>query len=587
MMLTGRIVLLIAASCFFLNSCSKKTSSPLEVDKEVYLPPPSPTPTPTPTPTPPPLDPLSCVIEDLPSSLELLENAQHVPTPSILQLSASATRNGTPVSTKVGGVQFNPSTSATVLNIPQGSQVENQVQFNLADFGEFTISVNLIDEVSQQACIAQHTMTIIKKVITGGSAMILINGKASPDPIYYNGQALVEWGSVGTTACVLKKNGANTSFTGVSGQASFVNLMANTQFSIACDANATASASLTVLPAPTLSLKANGSATEVTVDPLSNVLLEWQATNVFSCELSNASTVLKTGRQGNLNVSSGTSPVVYTLRCKNNVGVVLASKSISVNPQAAANTPYVELSSNRAQVAFGGSVKLTWQSTGADSCQLVKNSSGQSLSTALTATDFNVPNLQQSVVEFRITCKKYVGLNVYSKSAQVSVQVSNPTDHVAYVSSLLFTGSLKGLFGADEKCKDMAVAAGLRPDRPWKAILSVAGVSAASRISLVGPVKNKNVLISSATDFWKASTSWGTSIRYDEKGKDPFYLPNNVWTGTEINGTVGNANTCKNWTSLLIFESGQVGDSRSTGTSRLDAGNASCLELKRLYCISQ
>jgi hypothetical protein len=139
------------------------------------------------------------------------------------------------------------------------------------------------------------------------------------------------------------------------------------------------------------------------------------------------------------------------------------------------------------------------------------------------------------------------------------------------------TGNLGGLAGADQRCQDLAMAAGAG-GKTWRAYLSVEKgpndqpVHAKDRIGN-GPWYNaKGVMI--ASDIADLHTKIGdAAIFLDEKGvMVPGQWPNSpkpnehdVLTGTNKDGTVVPGKTCADWTSADMTLFGWVGHSDGLG----------------------
>ncbi|MEK6860963.1 MAG: DUF4215 domain-containing protein, partial [Nanoarchaeota archaeon] len=112
-----------------------------------------------------------------------------------------------------------------------------------------------------------------------------------------------------------------------------------------------------------------------------------------------------------------------------------------------------------------------------------------------------------------------------------------------FVSSEKYTGNLGGIYGADEKCQNLALKAGLQGS--WIAILSDSNIDARDRV--VDPpwplynMRDELVAISKE-DLWDGSIE--NPIKYDEyKGE----VNDNVWTGTFPDGTRDVNAVCENW----------------------------------------
>ncbi len=156
--------------------------------------------------------------------------------------------------------------------------------------------------------------------------------------------------------------------------------------------------------------------------------------------------------------------------------------------------------------------------------------------------------------------------------------------HYVFVTSKRWQGDLGGTAGADLKCTQAAGAAGL-PGPSWKAILSTADVDARDAITITGRIYTLNGtrVANSTSDLWDASIN--KPVRFDEYAKN--VGSDDVWTGTNANGT-RNADTCVSWTnSLADGTRGRIGDTTETDADWLSDNKNKCNVLNRLYCISQ
>lgn len=160
-----------------------------------------------------------------------------------------------------------------------------------------------------------------------------------------------------------------------------------------------------------------------------------------------------------------------------------------------------------------------------------------------------------------------------------------PSNHIVFVSSKIFNGNLGGLSGADAKCTSLALAAGLGGRAAWRAILSDSTVGARDRILIRGPVRNTRFeTVSLSTGLFNKTGALAKPIQYSETGASPPDNTNNVWTGSELDGS-SDDDHCSDW--KLIYGIGETGSSSSSNKLWLDASDHDCLQEKHLYCISQ
>lgn len=146
---------------------------------------------------------------------------------------------------------------------------------------------------------------------------------------------------------------------------------------------------------------------------------------------------------------------------------------------------------------------------------------------------------------FKLTISLSLFVTVFLFSV-VSAQTANRV----FITSATYDGNLGGLQGADQKCKDTAVAAGLGGN--WKAWLSDSNISVASRFNKsTNPYKllNGTTIANSWNDLTDGTLS--APITLMENGGT---VPANtrVYTNTLANGNINSANSasnCYNWTS--------------------------------------
>lgn len=143
-----------------------------------------------------------------------------------------------------------------------------------------------------------------------------------------------------------------------------------------------------------------------------------------------------------------------------------------------------------------------------------------------------------------------------------------------FVSSTTSSGNFGGLSGADASCNTLAGNAGL--DGTFVAWLSSSTIDAKDRIvdAEYRLVNGTTVVANDLADLIDGSLD--NKIDMNENGVGS--LNNNVWTGTESDGTEDSAaNTCSGWTNGDGDPNrGQMGASNQTGGNWTVNGNAFC-----------
>ncbi len=175
-------------------------------------------------------------------------------------------------------------------------------------------------------------------------------------------------------------------------------------------------------------------------------------------------------------------------------------------------------------------------------------------------------------------------------------------DHVAFVTSSWLQGNQVNpggdaqLTGADAICQSHARQANLCPTKTFKAVLSSSTVDAKDRIQITSPVFNnaasRQQVVANQDQFWEKN-GWQALITFDERrAAVPNDHPsldqrNNVWTGSNHNGTRRRSQNCSNFTSTSGL--GGAGSYYERDDVLFDGtwGAPSCRDFKKLYCISQ
>jgi hypothetical protein len=181
------------------------------------------------------------------------------------------------------------------------------------------------------------------------------------------------------------------------------------------------------------------------------------------------------------------------------------------------------------------------------------------------------------------------------------IQASSCFASKVFVSSQTYNGNLGGLAGADEKCQDLADAAGL--DGAYAAWLSDGSTNAASRLTPSGipyELVNETLVANNFADLIDGSLV--APINRDENG---VLLSARAWTGTAPTGTAcyrGNngvctstvpgmdsgvtRSLCSNWTTAVPQDQSVTGVAQVDGRWTLE-GDRACTDQERLYCIEQ
>jgi len=160
-------------------------------------------------------------------------------------------------------------------------------------------------------------------------------------------------------------------------------------------------------------------------------------------------------------------------------------------------------------------------------------------------------------------------------------------ERVVFVTSVLYTGNLAGLAGADATCTQLASGSPLARVRGRNYVAWLSGFTefVSTRVQhgtgpYVRPDGNR------VADGWPgfANPMHAGAIDIDETGK-AVAGTTNVWTGSDAYGTP-ESGTCGEWTSQGAVL-GAYGMDTAVDESWSHAGDAVCNGLAHLYCIEE
>jgi cysteine-rich repeat protein len=161
-------------------------------------------------------------------------------------------------------------------------------------------------------------------------------------------------------------------------------------------------------------------------------------------------------------------------------------------------------------------------------------------------------------------------------------------DSLVFISSEDYAGNeLGGLWGADQRCRNLAAKAGVPRALTFKAWLSTASMSATDRlIHSPGRYLLVNGLV--VAQNWGALTSGSLEnpIMVDELSMS---RENAVWTGTLANGDPApGTDFCGDWDAEFgLNKSAGFGVSTSIDATWSFFDNVDCLSAAHIYCIEQ
>jgi hypothetical protein len=162
------------------------------------------------------------------------------------------------------------------------------------------------------------------------------------------------------------------------------------------------------------------------------------------------------------------------------------------------------------------------------------------------------------------------------------------TEHRIFITSQSFSGDLGGIEGADAKCRQAALDAGLV--RNYKALISTVSSDAFSRLAIIGPTylinaaQEATLVADSSLALWSSETSsLLTAINVDQNGTLVTATP---WTGTTASGGAG-TDFCNDWQSSSSTDDGGVGSSTNNDSQWVESDFKACDQENSIYCISQ
>jgi hypothetical protein len=411
----------------------------------------------------------------------------------------------------------------------------------------------------------------------------------------------------------------------------------NTTLTTTTNTTAAATASSSPSPSPSsapnpspsavpeaISLRANGLVSDFEVSSGTDVVVTLETTGMSICEtrfvtpdnnisLSNALQISGAAGSSQVKVKILANSQVLT-RCFTAAGlsymtdiaidVIVPAASPSptsspaaspvASPAASSVAPSFQLLVNNVmgplKVAYGTKVDITLSTTGMSSCEvrLVSTVASELLSTALQITSGTLTPAIIGKHSVIATCR--TALAGFSSSVEVESPIV-PEFHLLFVSSEKFLGDMDGVAGANAHCVRMAKAAnngqGIRPERPWKALLSTGAQTLDGLITSTKPVKNVmgGDIVTSATHLVDTNyTNMKLPVSYTEK-LAAISSTSNVWSGTAASGA-SSGSDCSDWKSSSAYLHGYAGSSNAINATWIYATNPACNTYRRIYCMS-
>ena len=228
------------------------------------------------------------------------------------------------------------------------------------------------------------------------------------------------------------------------------------------------------------------------------------------------------------------------------------------------------------------------------------------LQTDVAALQTNIPTLQSDVaaLQSKVTTTESLKSEVDKLKTELALlsQASNLNSNPnpisgpkkVFLTSSKYDGNLGGLTGADDKCQQLASAAGL--NGTYKAWLSTSTSDVSQRFQR-STSGSQYVL----TDGSQLASDWsdltdGTiqnKIMFDEssspivEGQGQYFSLDKTWTNTNYDATVANIWDCNGWTSNSSYDFGLVGSSQDLISWSFFGGTHACSSQLRLFCFEQ
>ncbi|MEM6639752.1 MAG: choice-of-anchor U domain-containing protein [Pseudomonadota bacterium] len=275
--------------------------------------------------------------------------------------------------------------------------------------GNETFGPLTADTLYRLSCTGNGQTTAAVATVTVGDPPPTLQLGATPASVAFNGASTLTWSSTNATSCVA--SGAWSGVRATSGTEATGALSADATFTLTCsgpggDITRSTAVDVAAPSSPTLNFQASAE----TVDAGESVTLNWQASDVISCQASGAWSGNRP-LSGSEQVGPITDTTLYTLSCATGSGDISRSVIISVTPPA----PVVTLAAAPASVNFGDSTQLTWSATSATECEAFGGWAGpRGVSGSET-----IANLEADT-SFRLVCSGPGGAG----SAQTVVQVT-------------------------------------------------------------------------------------------------------------------------------------------------------------------
>lgn len=291
--------------------------------------------------------------------------------------------------------------------------------------GQNIVSLPVNKDIGYQlSCIKSGKTVSSFVLIKTKPAAVELTAKITADPmiVAQGSTTNISWTSTGADFCNVYENDGNTLWkTGLTGtKIQSTPITKARQYTLSCSkAGKTVASSVTigikVAPPPTGELTAEIFAEPNVVNVGQTTNITWKSTGASFCNVyeNDGNTLWKTGLSGTKVVTTPLTKVrQYTLSCSKNGTTIARSVTIAVK---AGGRPTATITSSASTVKAGGSVNITWKSTGADKCTLMKGTSP--VSTQNSGTISTGP-LNESTV-YWLMCQNSAG----SYSAATSIQV--------------------------------------------------------------------------------------------------------------------------------------------------------------------
>lgn len=280
------------------------------------------------------------------------------------------------------------------------------------------------------------------------------------------------------------------------------------------------------------------------------------------------------------------------VRCVRRDNLPLPSETADIDPDNVSLTPAIVFSPNAAgtsnTVTVTGIMQpVTVSMTGGTGMDIIRNgvSTNSAAITGVKLNDTLAFKMNGSAtIGTKTTATIKIGTDSYTWWTGYADQLK--TVKVFVSSNIYNPDTLNGLTGGDAQCTALAAVSPFGLSSSWKMIGSDKSVNAADRIpwnwGRMVNLGGTTIVSGGIADLFDGTLD--NPILVDDKGTQRF---DSVWTGASVaGGNDGSISNCNNFQSTpSTSQDSQAGWANSSTSSWIAAGNMSCGDNRRIYCI--